>query len=78
MVAKKKPVKKIIDRQTYLRPEHRLELLEALNKAKEVCDDSLECGSACTHIVHDAQHKVRTIAHKLGYKQENWYCNFTL
>ena len=77
MVAKKKAVKPI-DRQTYLRPEHRLELLEALNKAKEVCDDSLECGSACTHIVHDAQHKVRTIAHKLGYKQENWYCNFTL
>ena len=78
MVAKKKKAVKPIDRQTYLRPEHRLELLEALNKAKEVCDDSLECGSACTHIVHDAQHKVRTIAHKLGYKQENWYCNFTI
>ena len=77
MAAKKKAVKPI-DRQTYLRPEHRLELLEALNKAKEVCDDSLECGSACTHIVHDAQHKVRTIAHKLGYKQGNYYCNFTL
>ena len=75
MVAKKK---KPAEKQTFLRPEHRLELLEALNKAKEVCDDSLECGSASTHIVHDAQHKVRTIAHKLGYKQENWYCNFTI
>ena len=74
MVAKKKPAEK----QTFLRPEHRLELLEALNKAKEVCDDSLECGSACTHIVHDAKTKVYKIARKLGYKQENYYCNFTL
>ena len=80
MAAKKKAVKKMkpIDRQTYLRPEHRLELLDALNKAKEVCDDCLEGGSSYTHIVHDANNKVRNVAHKLGYKQGSYYCNFTI
>ena len=74
MVAKKKPAEK----QTFLRPEDRLELLEALNKAKEVCDDCLEGGSSYTHIVHDANDRLRNVAHKLGYKQENWYSNFTI
>ena len=74
MVAKKKPAEK----QSFLRPEHRLELLNALNKAKSVMDDTLECGSAWCHDVHDANNKIRDIAHKLGYKQGNYYCNFTL
>ena len=74
MAAKKKPAEK----QTFLRPEDRLELLEAINKAKSVMDDTLECGSAWCHDVHDANNKIRDIAHKLGYKQENWYCNFTI
>ena len=74
MVAKKKPAGK----QTFLRPEDRLELLNALNKAKGVMDDTLECGSAWCHDVHDANNKVREIARKLGYKQENWYCQFRL
>ena len=74
MVAKKKPAGK----QTFLRPEDRLELLNALNKAKGVMDDTLECGSAWCHDVHDATNKIRDIARKLGYKQENWYCQFRL
>ena len=74
MVAKKKPAEK----QTFLRPEDRLALLGALHKAKSVCDDTLECGSAWCHDVHDATNKIRDIARKLGYKQENYYCNFTL
>ena len=74
MVAKKKPAGK----QTFLSPEDRLELLNALNKAKGVMDDTLECGSAWCHDVHDATNKIRDIARKLGYKQENWYCQFTL
>ena len=74
MAAKKKPAEK----QSFLRPEHRLELLNALNKAKGVMDDTLECGSAWCHDVHDANNKIRDIAHKLGYKQGNYYCNFTL
>ena len=74
MAAKKKPAEK----QTFLRPEDRLELLEAINKAKSVMDDTLECGSAWCHDVHDANNKIRDIAHKLGYKQGNYYCNFTL
>ena len=77
MVAKKKAVKPI-DRQSFLRPEHRLELLEAINRAKEVCDDCLEGGSSYTHIVHDAQNKIRSIAHKLGYKQGNYYSHYQL
>ena len=75
MVAKRK---KPAEKQTFLRPEHRLELLEAINRANEVCDDCLEGGSSYTHIVHDAQHKLNVVARKLGYKQENWYSNFTL
>ena len=74
MVAKKKPAGK----QTFLRPEDKLELLNALNKAKGVMDDTLECGSAWCHDVHDANNKIREIARKFGYKQENWYCQFTL
>ena len=78
MVAKKKVVKKPAEKQTFLRPEDRLELLEALNKAKSVCDDTLECGSAWCHDVHDANNRIREIARKLGYKQENWYSDFTI
>ena len=73
-VKKKKPAEK----QTFLRPEDRLSLLEALNKAKSVCDDTLECGSAWCHDVHDANNKIREIARKLGYKQENYYSDYTL
>ena len=74
MVAKKKPAEK----QTFLRPEDRLELLEALNKAKSVMDDTLECGSAWCHDVHDANNRIREIARKFGYKQENYYSNYTV
>ena len=74
MAAKKKPAEK----QTFLRPEDRLELLEAINKSKSVMDDTIECGSAWCHDVHDANDKLRTVAHKLGYKQESYYCQFTL
>ena len=74
MAAKKKPAEK----QTFLRPEDRLELLEAINKAKSVIDDTLECGSAWCHDVHDANNKLKDIARKLGYNQDNWYSNFTL
>ena len=74
MVAKKKPAEK----QTFLRPEDRLEVLNALNKAKSVMDDTLECGSAWCHEVHDANNKLRDIARKLGYKQENYYTQFTI
>ena len=74
MVAKKKPAEK----QTFLRPEDRLELLNALNKAKSVCDDTLECGSAWCHDVHDANNKIREVARKLGYKQENYYSDYTI
>ena len=74
MVAKKKPAEK----QTFLREGDRLQLLEALNRAKEVCDDCLEGGSSYTHIVHDANDWLRNVAHKLGYKQENYYCQFTV
>jgi len=73
----KKKVKPV-EKQTFLRPEHRQELLEALNKAKTVCDDTLESGSAWCHDVHDANNKIRDIARKLGYKQENYYCDYTL
>jgi len=75
MVAKKK---KPAEKQTFLRPEHRLELLEAINKAKDVIDSNIECGSAMGDLVHDAQHKLNVVARKLGYKQENWYSNFTI
>ena len=74
MVAKKKPAEK----QTFLRPEDRLELLNTLNKAKSVMDDTLECGSAWCHDVHDANNKIREVARKLGYKQENYYSDYTI
>ena len=81
MVAKKKVKKmKPAEKQTFLRPEDRLELLEALNKAKEVIDSNVECGSAMGDIVHDAQHKLNMVANKLGYKHsvENYYSKYTL
>ena len=74
MVAKKKRAEK----QTHLCTEDKLALLNALNKAKSVCDDTLECGSAWCHDVHEANNRIREVAHKLGYKQENYYSNYTL
>ena len=76
-MAVKKKVKPA-EKQTFLRPEHRLELLEAINKAREVCNDSLESGAPRTDDARSAQDKLRSIASKLGYKQENWYVEFTL
>ena len=76
MAVKKKV--KLAEKQTFLRPEHRLELLEAINKARDVCNDSLESGAPRTDDAHSAQDKLRSIASKLGYKQENWYGEFTL
>ena len=76
MAVKKKA--KPAEKQTFLRPEHKLELLEAINKARDVCNDSLESGAPRTDDAHSAQDKLRSIAHKLGYKQENWYVEFTL
>ena len=81
MVAKKKVKKmKPAEKQTFLRPEDRLELLEALNRAKEVIDSNIECGSAMGDVVHDAQHKLNMVANKLGYKHsvENYYSKYTL
>ena len=75
MVAKKK---KPAEKQTFLRPEDKLELLEAINKAWQVADDSLECGAPRTDECHDAKMKLGQIARKLGYKQENWYSQFTM
>ena len=81
-MAAKKKVKKMkpAEKQTFLRPEHRLELLEALNRAKEVIDSNVECGSAMGDIVHDAQHKLNMVAKNLGYKHsvENYYSKYTL
>jgi len=74
MSVKKKPAEK----PTFLRPEDRLALLEALNKAKSVCDDTLESGSAWCHDVHDATNKINKIARKLGYTQENYYSDFKI
>ena len=75
MVAKKK---KPAEKQTFLRPEDRLSLLEALNASRDVIDSNLECGSSMCNDAHDAQHKLNKIARKLGYKQENWYSQFTI
>ena len=81
-MAAKKKVKKMkpAEKLTFLRPEDRLELLEALNRAKEVIDSNVECGSAMGDIVHDAQHKLNMVAKKLGYKNsvENYYSKYTL
>ena len=65
-------------KKSVLTSEDKLELLAAVNKAIEVCDDALEMGSALTHEVHDARNKMRSIAGKLGYKQENWYSRYTV
>lgn len=74
LMAKKKPV----DKKTFLHPADKLELLEAINKSHQICQDSLECGAPRTDECHDAQNKLVQIARKLGYKQENWYSQFTL
>ena len=75
MVTKKK---KPAEKQTFLRPEDRLELLEAINKSKSVMDDTLECGSAWCRDVHEAGNRIRNVARKLGYKQESYYSDYTI
>ena len=64
--------------KSHLTPDDKRELLEAINKAREVIDDNIEGGSTLCSTAHDAQHKVNVIARKLGFKQENYWGNFTL
>ena len=77
---KAKTKSKPAEKPTFLRPEDRLQLLEALNRAKEVIDSNIECGSAMGDVVHDAQHKLNMVAHKLGYKHsvQNYYSKYTI
>ena len=67
-----------VDKNSFLHRADKLELLEAINKSHQICQDSLECGAPRTDECHDAQNKLVQIARKLGYKQENWYSQFTL
>ena len=77
--AKNKVVKKkAIKRKTFLTAEDKAQLLEAFNAARVVIDTTMECGSAMVSDVHDAQHKVSSMARKLGFKQENCWSNFTI
>ena len=64
--------------KSHLTPDDKRELLEAINKAWEVSEDVLECGSALASLCHESNGNLRKIAIKLGYKQENWYSKFTL
>ena len=74
----KKVKRKPAEKPTFLRPEDRLQLLEALNAAKSVIDSNLDCGSAMGDVTHNAQHKLLMVARKLGYKDGGYYCDFTL
>ena len=76
----KKVKRKPAEKPTFLRPEDKLQLLEALNRAKEVLDSNIECGSAMGDVVHDAHHKLNMVARKLGYKYSagNYYYRYTI
>jgi S-ribosylhomocysteine lyase LuxS involved in autoinducer biosynthesis len=63
-------------KKSVLTSEDKLELVAAINKSMEICNDTLECGSAWCHEIHDARDKMRNIAQKLGFKQDNWWGEF--
>jgi len=74
----KKVKRKPAQKPTFLKPEDKRQLLEAINKAKEICSDSLEFGAPRTDDSHIAQNLLNQIAIKLGYKRVGYYHNFTL
>ena len=74
MAAKKKSVKK---------PEWKCsvsqdEMLEWINKSRGMASTVLECGSEWASTCHEVEDLGRDLALKLGFKQENYFSQFTV
>ena len=73
MAAKKQAVKKK-DWKCSVSQE---EMLEFINKSRSMASTVLECGSDWASTCHEVQDKAADIGRKLGFKQENYYSQFT-
>ena len=73
MAAKKQAVKKK-DWKCSVSQE---EMLEFINKSRGMASTVLECGSDWASTCHEVHDKASDVATKLGFKQENYYSQFT-
>ena len=73
MSAKKKAVKK----KEWKCNVSQEEMLEFINKSRGMASTVLECGSDWASTCHEVHDKASDVATKLGFKQENYYSQFT-
>ena len=77
MAAKKQAVKKKTKKQDWKCSVSQEEMLEFINKSRSMASTVLECGSDWASTCHDVHDKASDVATKLGFKQENYYSQFT-
>ena len=52
-------------------------MLEFINKSRGMASTVLECGSDWASTCHEVESLGRDVGEKLGFKQENYYSQFT-
>tara|TARA_R100001244_G_scaffold74556_1_gene59524 strand:+ start:443 stop:679 length:237 start_codon:yes stop_codon:yes gene_type:complete len=77
MAAKKQAVKKKTKKQDWKCSVSQEEMLEFINKSRGMASTVLECGSDWASTCHEVNDKASDVATKLGFKQENYYSQFT-
>ena len=77
MAAKKQAVKKKAKKQDWKCSVSQEEMLEFINKSRSMASTVLECGSDWASTCHEVHDKASDVATKLGFKQENYYSQFT-
>ena len=59
-----------------LTAEDRAAIVKVINKTRDLVGTVLECGGAFTHDCHEVTDLARELGDQLGFKRENWYCDF--
>ena len=77
MAAKKQAVKKTTKKKDWKCVVSQEEMLEFINKSRGMASTVLECGSDWASTCHEVEDLGRAVGTKLGFKQENYYSQFT-
>ena len=78
MAAKKQAVKKTTKKKDWKCVVSQEEMLEFINKSRGMASTVLECGSDWASTCHEVEDLGREVGTKLGFKQENYYSQFTV
>ena len=78
MAAKKHAVKKTTKKKDWKCSVSQEEMLAFINTSRGMASTVLECGSDWASTCHEVHDKAADIGRKLGFKQENYYNQFTM